>query len=696
MGLSLGHSPSLRQTVAPGGPALGERESSFRRDIEGLRGIAILLVVAYHIGIPGFSGGFVGVDIFFVLSGYLITKLLVREALKTGGVNLVSFYARRMRRLLPACGFMVLAVCALGTRLFSPLEQSRLWPSALATAGYYANFLFMRQSLDYFEATTGGNPLLHTWSLAVEEQFYLVWPALVILAARSRRFSSALPVLLVAGSALSLGTCIWLTHVRQPWAFFASPTRAWEFGVGALASLVPTQIVERRRGWFRAIGWFGGAAVLAAALFFSTSTNFPGIAAMIPVTGAAAMILPGTNSPSTGVSRLLGISGLQWLGKLSYSWYLWHWPVIIGASVAGLAPTAIGRAGWGLASLAVAAVTYAIIENPVRFNPVLMRRPVLSLLVGALITVGGIGTALAWRQSVLATAARSPEAEIFGAVAARPKPAGCLAGYTDARVKQCLAGDKSASRTVVLFGDSHAEQWLPALEQVADESRFKIITILKASCPTARVPVYNPHLNRVEFECAKWREAALLRIRALRPDAVIATSSSMSYVAAPGKESGYATSSYEEWREGSRSTFAALESAGIETLVLRGSPRPNLDVPLCLSRADSKPWSVIPQQSCSRTPAEALDPLVLQAEEQAVRGLQRVHFADLTGEFCYSNVCAAIKRNVVVYRDSNHLATAFVKGLAPALARQLLPLLSSGSTRASSSSQFPNALAYER
>jgi hypothetical protein len=244
----------------------------------------------------------------------------------------------------------------------------------------------------------------------------------------------------------------------------------------------------------------------------------------------------------------------------------------------------------------------------------------------------------------------------------------------------------------VLFGDSHAEQWLPALEQVADESRFKIITLLKASCPTARVPVYNPSLKRVEFECAEWREAALARIGAIRPDAVIATSSSMSYVAAPGKAGGYAKSSYDEWRDGTRSTYAALESAGIETLVLRDSPRPDLDVPLCLSRADSKPWSVIPQQSCSRTPVEALDPLVLQAEEQAVRGFQRVHFADLTGEFCDLSVCASIKRNVVVYRDSNHLATTFVKGLAPALARQLLPLLGSGGLRASSSSHSPNAL----
>jgi peptidoglycan/LPS O-acetylase OafA/YrhL len=678
------------------GPALGERESSFRRDIEGLRGIAILVVVAYHVGIPGFSGGFVGVDIFFVLSGYLITKLLVREALKTGRVNLVNFYARRVRRLLPACGFMLLAVCFLGTRLFSPLEQSRIWPSAGATAGYCSNFLFMRQSMDYFDAETAGNPLLHTWSLAVEEQFYLVWPALVILAARSRRFRIVLPVILVAGSALSLGTCIFLTHVRQPWAFFASPTRAWEFGVGSLASLIPTHVVARRHGWFRGVGWLGGAAVLAAALFFSASTNFPGIAAVIPVAGAAAMILPGTISCSAGVSRLLAIPVLQWLGKLSYSWYLWHWPVLIGASVAGLAATAIGRAGWGLVSLAVAAVTYAVIENPARFNPVLMQRPVLSLLMGALITVGGIGAALAWRQSVLTTAARFPEAAIFDAAKARPNPAGCSTGYADARVKQCVAGDKSAGRTVVLFGDSHAEQWLPALEQVAAESRFKIITVLKASCPTARVQVYNPHLKRVEVECAEWREAALVRIGALRPDALIATNSSMGYISAPGKEGGYETSSYEEWREGSRSTFAALDSAGIETLVLRDSPRPNLDVPLCLSRADSKPWSVIPQQACSPSRAKALDPLVLEAEEQAARGLQRVHFADLTGEFCDSNVCASMKRNVVVYRDSNHLATTFAKGLAPALARQLLPLLSSGSTRASGSSHFSNELAYQR
>ena len=244
----------VAQTTDADGKAQGQQDSSARRghggyraDIEGLRGVAVVLVVLFHAGVWGMRGGFTGVDVFFVLSGYLITDLLVREVERTGTISFVQFYARRTRRLLPAAvlvlGFTLLA----GFFVFSPVEQGRYIKSALATSMYLSNVQFLLNASQYFAADMTADPFLHTWSLAVEEQFYLVWPALILVgfgAALSRR---RLTRLIATVCLLTLAGCIWLTWLRKPWAFFGSPPRAWEFGLGALASMIPLSGFERER-----------------------------------------------------------------------------------------------------------------------------------------------------------------------------------------------------------------------------------------------------------------------------------------------------------------------------------------------------------------------------------------------------------------------------------------------------------------
>ncbi|MGO8791717.1 MAG: acyltransferase family protein [Terriglobia bacterium] len=656
----------------------GLKQGSFRPDIEGLRGIAILLVVAYHAGILGFSGGFIGVDIFFALSGYLITGLLVKEGQKTGRIGLMNFYARRIRRLLPASSFMLLCTVLVGMVLFPPLAQSLHWKAAAATAAYCSNILFMHQRMDYFAPANYTNPLMHTWSLAVEEQFYLVWPALFVIALRSKNFLRFLTIQLVAVSAISLAAGVWLTYIRQPWAFFLSPARAWEFGLGGLASLLPADFLQRQRKYVGILGWAGLGAILFATLRFSATTTFPGAAALIPVVGTIAALLPGAVPGNTGVGMLLGRGFLQGVGKLSYSWYLWHWPVLMWATAVDPEISVAGRLLCAAGSYGIAALTYVLVEKPVRYNSFLVQRPMQSLAAGALIGMVGLGSALGWHRSIRAAAERPPQKAIFKAAKDLPALEGCISDFADARVHECNFGDSGASTDVVLFGDSHAAQWFPALQRVAIEHKFRLTTMLKSSCPTARVSVFNPHLERVEVECSRWRETALLRIAAINPAAVVISHSSMSYVIVPGQnQTGYATSSLEQWRDGTRSTLAEIDSAGIQTLFIRDTPRPGFDVPMCLSRAAHPTLYFGEELSCSLLSDKVLDQPLYRAEEEAASGLRHVQFADLSAEFCGPESCDPIKDGTVVYRDGNHMTATFALRLAPVVAHRLLPLLGS-------------------
>ena len=661
-------------------PNHGTNPNPFRPDIEGLRGIAILLVVTYHAGLFGFTGGFIGVDVFFALSGYLITGLLCKEAQKTGRIGLLNFYARRVRRLLPASGVMLLCTVPVGMALFPPLVQSAHWRAATATALYGSNVLFMLQGMDYFAPASHTNPLLHTWSLAVEEQFYLIWPALFVIARRSKNFPRVLLIQLAAVSAISFVLSVWLTDFRQPVAFFSSPTRAWEFGLGGLASLLPRDFLQRRRRWVKILGWVGLGAILVATFAFTPSTKFPGTSVLIPVGGTILALLPGALPGDNAVGTFLGTSCLQRVGQLSYSWYLWHWPVFMWATAVVPELSLAGRLLCAVVSYGIAALSYALIEKPVRHNAFLMKRPLQSLAVGVMIGIVGLGSSLAWHHSIDVVAARPPQKAIFKAAKDFDSLQGCLSEFGEARVRECEFGDRTATTNIVLFGDSHAAQWLPALRQIAIEHQFRVTTILKSACPAVRVTVFNPHLGRDEVECSSWRETALSRIAAIKPPLLVIADSSMGYVAQPGKrQDGYATLSLKQWREGSRSTFGQLDSDGIQTLVIRDTPRPGFDVPTCLSRAAQPGWYLGEDGSCALPTNAVLDQALNRAEDEAAIGLPNVHIADFTASFCGPASCDSVKDGTVVYRDSNHITATFAERLAPVVAKRLLPLLASKS-----------------
>lgn len=645
-----------------------QNHHAYRPDIEGLRGVAILLVVAFHCGVPGVRGGFIGVDVFFVLSGYLITGLLCAEATRTGGIDLPAFYARRVRRLLPASTLMLLATLGGALLLLAPQELDTAARAGRATALYLANVYFASNAADYFGAGVRGNPLLHMWSLAVEEQFYLVWPAGLAWLWRWRARRSVIVGALGVITAASLLTSVVLTPRDGIQAFYGLPSRAWEFGLGALAGLLgPGSRSARSRAWGLA-GAAGLAAVAAAAYGLRATDAFPGWIALWPVLGTAAVLIAGRAAPGTGVARWLGAPPLVGLGTLSYSWYLWHWPfLVLGAAlVPGLTVAANGALA--LAALAVAALSYHGVEAPVRHLPALAGRRAPSLYLGLALTALAMVASLAVLHLARRHAAAPEFAPIIAAtadIATLPRER-CVSLGASAQLKTCTFGDPQGRTRVVLFGDSHAIQWFDALDSIARARHWRLTTLVKSGCPAADLAVNGAAAGGARG-CVEWRRQAVAALGAEPPDLIV-LGSSTGFVAAdePAQRDGATPA---EWGAATRRTLEALARTGARVLLLRDTPRPPFNVPTCLARLEGRPQSW--HGTCDFPAAQAFNAAALAAESAAAQGLGAVSFIDLGDRLCPDGRCAARAEGVILYRDDNHLTGRGAALYAPALGARI-------------------------
>jgi len=662
-----GTPPDTLVSIHPsGGP------SAFRPDIEGLRAIAILMVVAFHCDLPGASGGFLGVDVFFVLSGYLITGLLVREFAVTGRIDLLDFYARRVRRLLPAAALMLVVTVLVGAYVLAPNEMLFMARAARATAIYGSNLFFAANASNYFSPEVESNPLLHTWSLAVEEQFFLFWPAFLWLCLRQCRSRLALGGILATLGIVGLILSVAFRERLGTFAFYGLPSRIWQFGAGALACLLPPGCIRASDRAWSALGWAGLAAIVASAVFNTERIEFPSFAATVPILGAIAVLLAGAEHAGAGAARLLATPSLLQIGKLSYSWYLWHWPFVVYAQALVPSVSRSGKAVASLIALLVSALTYRWVENPVRFNPNLIRRRGLSIAVGAFLMVVCLGLSLKTAGFALQLSRRPEMRGILSAIEdlGRLSRKKCVAFPEVALVKSCDFGDLSSKTRVVLFGDSHAMQWFNPLQRIAERQHWRLTTYVKMGCPSIDLRPPSP-TARGFASCREWQKEAIARVIALHPAVVFVSNATGRFGTGvfPPSPVDF-DESLDDLRAATRRTLQQLSDAAVPVVLMLDPPLPGFDVPTCHARSIRHSW--YPGGDCVFERSRSAVADAYDAQRSAAAGLTDIHFIDVADRLCGPQTCATKRGDRLMYRDRNHLTASFAESLANELERNLL------------------------
>jgi peptidoglycan/LPS O-acetylase OafA/YrhL len=711
--------PGTRSSAAKG----------YRPDIEGLRAVAVLAVVLFHADLPGVGGGYVGVDVFFVISGFLITGLLWREASTAGTVRLRSFYGARARRLLPASAAVGVVTMFGSALLLPPLQVQSVTLDGITSALYVSNYRFISSGVKYFgkQNMLSPSPFQHYWSLGVEEQFYLVWPILILgtawLIRRARRLSTKVEatssvrpylVVLVLVAVASFVLSLVLTYLLPPVAFFSLPTRAWQLAVGGLVALTAVQWRRLPARPAAFAGWTGLALILLACALLSGTTSYPGIAALLPTLGAVLVIGAGCAGPSRGCGRVLGLSPMKAIGRVSYSWYLWHWPILV------LTPPLLGHP-LGLAgklvavlvSAGLAVLTVRFIENPLRFANRVRRSPLASLALGGVATAVAVCVGLVLLVGVPNPVGRGPAAKPTIITAEAVPPGSTMAAYdaavrnvfaqvqaavaasvdlkavpsnlnpplTDQTAQQlgilthgclrvlpfdsgqpeCAAGDVASTTTVALIGDSRAAMFNPAFQLVAEQRHWRLEMMAKAGCPITDLPMTN-HFNGLAEgiqRCAQWRAHIMARLRAEHPQLIV-VSSARAYDANGAHTLVPGLKMYDHaWIDSLSHLVQQLRDTGAKVLVLGPTADPPAPVPLCLS------GYLDDATACAAIRSAAHGPGI--AAESAATEASGGQYADITELFCAANRCPAIVGDTMVYFDAGHLTREYSQLLAPAM-----------------------------
>jgi peptidoglycan/LPS O-acetylase OafA/YrhL len=668
--------PDLKRTSS-------EPKTPILANVQALRAVAVASVVIYHFWPDQLTGGYIGVDVFFVISGFLITAHLVREARRDSRISLPQFYSRRARRLLPAA-FVVIGATALATMAWVPITR---WISSfeefLASAVYLENWALIAKSTNYLQMTSAPSPMQHYWSLSVEEQFYLVWPLLIVLAILvARRFGAnwipVIRVIMIALVAGSLAWGVWTTFTEPQAAYFSTFARAWEFGAGALVALFPVRgSLPRWAGGI--LSWLGLAGIIACDFLYNDLTPFPGWAAVVVVVATVAVIVAGnpeSRYTPTGVYRLRPV---QFIGDISYSIYLWHWPIVV------IAPYALHRDLDLPTSLLLLVLTLALstatkfwVEDPVRRARWLqLRKPRWSLIPVAvamgLLVVGSLGGVRLVNHLIAAQSAadravedslgvpihfddvvsRGPDAPLLpspiAAASDVERNSDCWSQEDDDRLIRCSyeAGTEGALR-VALVGDSHAEQFSGAFIALAKAEGWSLDTYFKQACSWGGGPMLKPGASFAE-NCESYRTKLNAALRGADYDVII-TTSAVYRVEPVGSEQAFVR------------TWRPLLDAGTKIYVIADNPHWPADPVDCLVAARDPGTCDLPRTDALPWP----DPQVLAAAE-----LGDVPVIDLTDRYCDATTCFATIDRMVVYRDNDHFTRTFVRSLAPYLLHAL-------------------------
>jgi peptidoglycan/LPS O-acetylase OafA/YrhL len=679
--------------------ATGEKAKGrgFRPDIQGMRALAVGMVVIYHLYPSLLTGGFAGVDVFFVISGFLITGHLLREYQKTGRVALLDFWGRRAKRLVPAAA-LVLTVTWLASRLILPATRLADTASQIrASALYYQNWQLAWNAVDYLKSDSVASPVQHFWSLSVEEQFYLGWPLLFLLAAlvaltarrRARRARGHHVALFLAAAVVagSLWYSVYYTHANPAAAYFVTTTRIWELGLGGLIALLPAGL-GKRISRFGVLGWAGLGLVIASAFVLSGTNAFPGYLALLPAGGAAALILGGSAAGRFGPHRLTSTRPMVFIGGISYSLYLWHWPLIVfyttrvGRPVGALTGPAIV-----VVAIALSWLTKVLVEDKVRTASLLSGHGwrSVSTALAAVVPVVLVSLFIAaepgpWNGNLgpnypgAAALASKVTKDSVKSAPVLPPPSqiklptywqqGCLVAEASATPIECAYGDTSHPvLTVALAGDSIAGDWFTPLQQIAVQRHWKLVTEIHSVCPLTSAMMVTPGTGGPYTPCHAWGAAVMHDLETkIKPDVVItselpglATIKHPAGGAAAQADIGLGMAQY--WKQ--------LEQHGISVVAIKESPNVRLNVPECVTDNPTMP------KKCSvpKSKAIAADLPTVYATQAAAGAVPLI---DLNSLICGRTKCPPIVGNVLVYQDGHHLTSAYALTIAPYLERDLL------------------------
>ena len=678
----------------------------FRTDVQALRAIAVLAVVVNHIWPDHLTGGYVGVDVFFVISGFLISSHLDREIMSTGRVRLGRFYARRARRLLPAA-FVVIGACLAAAYFLLPYGRwAETAQEAFASATYWENWLLAAHSVDYSAADAASSVVQHYWSLSVEEQFYLFWPLLLFgLYKIHHRVAQLIGMVLVGGG--SLWYSVYLTDASPNAAYFVTPVRVFEFALGAIVALAGARLAPSRliAGYVSLAGF---SMIIAAAIYYDHDTPFPGWLALIPTVGTALVIMAGHRGDRSWHTVVTASKPVQLVGDVSYSLYLWHWPLILlapfllGDLLAGGKMTLPFQLGVLAVSLLLAIVSKYLVEDRFRTWKPLARSTKVTFIamVACLLAIGGVAYSLTTSYDKQVASAEREAEHTARVIAERPPP--CLGASAMIPAHNCAAklgpakvvemgpvneyyrvgsgcesvddykvgnrrttvvcdysdGDRDA-RTVWLVGDSHAQQWQSPLIDMARERHWILKLSYLGGCPFAAIDFIGYEVkgadNTGAQTCMDWTERMADEIADDKPAAVVQAFYSRREIA----DDGSGRSQTDQYRDGLEPYWRKWTDSGAKVVVLADPPLNGaVREPDCVVLNPAKP------QTCavSRSLAQPADPLVEAARETSMRDVSLV---DLTDYFCDVKRCYAVVGNVAVYFDANHLNREFSRSLKP-------------------------------
>ncbi|MEE1620663.1 acyltransferase family protein [Zafaria sp. J156] len=701
--MSQGTTTGRSAPARPGVP--GRQATGFRLDIQGLRAIAVLTVLIYHAGFPLADGGFIGVDIFFVISGFLITGGIHRELQRTGRFSIVRFYSRRAARILPAACVALLATIVLSFAFLPMTRWEQIAKDAIASALYVVNWLFAQSSLDYMARDAEASPLQHFWSLAVEEQYYIVWPVVMVIVSTLalRRWGSRMPGYAIALTLVAVPSFIWsvaLSHENPGPAYFVTTTRAWELSIGAALAIFGPVLAARLGRLAGPLALSGLGAITLSVLTFDKTTVFPGYAAALPVLGAAVVILAGLASQQTAGARLLSLPPMVFIGDLSYSLYLWHWPLLI------VAEALWGQPGWRLGLLIVALsvvpawLSRRFVEEPFLRHAKKQTRerrifvPTLAASLACIVAAGLLYLQVPRTEAPLGDPERAANTEYWGVAGqdiergaaslltgAATVPADsfpeivpgvleadqdtfgqeCMQGTRVPELLECVYGDPDGAETIVYVGDSHAGMLLAGFDKAAADLGVRLVTYMKSSCPWAAGAVdYNGQAND---SCQAWGAAVQGKINASDVAGVVSVSSR------------YELSGTGEGVEAGAEAVGGAQAAiwepvlerGVPVLAVRNLPRPGTNVPSCVAAHEESLTECVWSRNSVLLPKSS--------EMYAVEQLEGARLLDLGDAVCIGGECPAVIDGVMVYRDNNHLTASYARTMHRHIEEGLAALL---------------------